>query len=137
MPPARVEVATAELRDMAPSVDVSGTVVSLNDSRIASEVEGVLTWLADVGDDVDAGDVIASINPRFIRIEVTRAEANVARLQSDLDYRQRHLERTDELADKNSASRTLLDEGVVASDSEFDGPMKGILNKRDRFLAQR
>ena len=35
-PPARVEVAAAELRDMAPSVDVSGTVVSLNDSRIAS-----------------------------------------------------------------------------------------------------
>lgn len=116
MPPARVEVATAGLRDMAPSVDVSGTVVSLNDSRIASEVEGVLIWLADVGDDVDAGDVIASINPRFIKIEVTRAEANVARLQSDLDYRQRQLERTEELAAKNSASRTLLDEALAQRD---------------------
>ena len=52
MPPARVEVATAELRDMAPSIDASGTVVSLNDSRIASEIEGVLTWLADVGDEI-------------------------------------------------------------------------------------
>ena len=70
-PPARVEVATAELRDMAPSVDVSGTVVSLNDSRIASEVEGVLTWLADIGDAVEVGDVIARINPQFIRIELT------------------------------------------------------------------
>ena len=54
MPPALVEVATAELQEMAPSVDVSGAVVSLNDSRIASEIEGVLTWLADVGDAVDA-----------------------------------------------------------------------------------
>ena len=110
MPPARVEVATAELRDMAPSVDVSGTVVSLNDSRIASEIEGVLTWLADVGADVDAGEVIARINPQLIRIEVARAEADVARLRSDFDYRDRQLARTEELATKNSVSQTLLDE---------------------------
>ena len=110
MPPARVEVATAELRDMAPSVDVSGTVVSLNDSRIASEIEGVLTWLADVGAAVDAGDVIARIDPQLIRIEVARAEADVARLRSDFDYRDRQLARTEELATKNSVSQTLLDE---------------------------
>ena len=116
MPPARVEVAAAELREMAPSVDVSGTVVSLNDSRIASEVQGVLTWLADVGDDVDSGDVIARIDPRLLRIEVTRAEANVARLQADFEYRQRQLERTEELAKKNSASRTLLDEALAQRD---------------------
>jgi RND family efflux transporter MFP subunit len=116
MPPARVEVATAELRHMAPVVDVSGTVVSLNDSRIASEIQGVLTWLADVGDDVAAGDVIARIDPRLNRIEVTRAEANVGRLNSDLQYRQRQLERTEELAAKNSASETLLDEARAQRD---------------------
>jgi RND family efflux transporter MFP subunit len=115
-PPAKVEVATAELREMAPSVDVSGTVVSLNDSRVASEVEGVLTWLADVGDPVDAGAIIARIDPRLLRIDVTRAEANVARLKSDLDYRQRQLERTEELAAKNSASKTLLDEALAQRD---------------------
>lgn len=115
-PPARVEVATAEKQDMAPSVDVSGTVVSLNDSRIASEVEGVLTWLANVGDAVDEGDVIARIDPRLIRIAVTRAEANVARLTSDYRYRQRQLERTEELAAKNSASKTLLDEALAQRD---------------------
>lgn len=116
MPPARVEVATAELRDMAPSVDVSGTVVSLNDSRIASEIEGVLTWLADVGADVGAGDLIARIDPRLIQIEVKRARANVERLRSDFEYRQRQLERTEELAAKNSASKTLLDEARAQRD---------------------
>ena len=115
-PPARVEVAMAETREMAPSVDVSGTVVSLNDSRIASEVEGVLTWLADVGDAVDRGAVIARIDPRLLRIEVARAEAEVARLASDHQYRQRQLERTEELAAKNSASKTLLDEALAQRD---------------------
>ena len=116
MPPARVEVAAAELRDMAPSVDVSGTVVSLNDSRVASEIEGVLVWLADVGVHVDEGDPIARIDPRLIRIEVKRAEANVARLQSDFNYRQKQLERTEDLAARNSASKTLLDEAVAQRD---------------------
>ncbi len=115
-PPARVEVAAAQLRDMAPLVDVSGTVVSLNDSRIASEIEGIVTWLAEVGDAVDKGDTIARIDPRFLRIEVTRAEADVARLESDYTYRQRQLERTEELAAKNSASRTLLDEATALRD---------------------
>lgn len=116
MPPARVEVAAAELREMAPSVDIPGTVVSLNDSRIASEVEGVLTWLADVGEPVDAGAVIARIDPRLIRIDVLRAEANVGRLEADFQYRQRQLERTEELAEKNSASKTLLDEARAQRD---------------------
>ena len=115
-PPARVEVAAAELRDMAPSVDVSGTVVSLNDSRIASEIEGVLTWVAEVGADVASGGLVARIDPRLIQIEVRRAEANVARLQSDFEYRQRQLERTEELAAKNSASKTLLDEARAQRD---------------------
>ncbi len=113
MPPARVEVAAAELREMAPMVDVSGTVVSLNDSRIASEVEGVLTWLAEVGADVEAGEVIARIDPELIRIQVRRAEANVARLEADYAYRQRQLERNEELAVNNSVSKTLLDEAAA------------------------
>ncbi len=116
LPPARVEVAAAELREMAPSIDVSGTVVSLNDSRIASEIEGVLTWLADVGDAFDAGDVIARIDAQLIRIDVTRARANVERLRSDFEYRQRQLERTEELAAKNSVSENVLDEARAQRD---------------------
>ena len=92
-PPARVQIATAELRDMAPLVEVAGTVVSLNDSRIATEIEGVLTWLAEVGQEVEAGDVVARIEPRLTQVALTRARANVARLEAELRYRERQLER--------------------------------------------
>lgn len=116
MPPARVEVATAVEREMSPVVVVSGTVVSLNDSRIASEVEGVLTWLADVGDAVAAGEVIARIDPRIMRIALTRAEAEVYRLEAENRYRERQLERTEELAANHNASATLLDESRAQRD---------------------
>lgn len=116
MPPARVEVATAEFRDMAPVVDVSGTVLSLNDSRIAAEVEGVLTWMADVGDAVDEGAVIARIEPRLMQVEVRRAQASVARLEADLRYRERQYQRAEELAASNNASANLLDESLTNRD---------------------
>ena len=115
-PLARVEVATAELREMAPVVAVSGTVLSLNDSRIAAEIEGVLTWLADVGDAVAAGDVIARIDPRLMDVQYKRAQANVARLEADHRYRERQLQRAEELAAKNNASATLLDESRALRD---------------------
>jgi len=113
MPPARVEVAKAELRDMAPAVDVSGTVVSLNDSRIAAEIDGVLTGLAEVGDAVEKGAVIANIEPRLMRVQVTRARANVAVLEADLRYREQQLARAEELAANNNAAANFLDESTA------------------------
>ena len=109
-PPARVEVAIAVTREMAPMVELPGTVVSLNDSRIAAEVEGVVAWLAEVGTAVDAGDVVARIDPELNRIALSRATANHARLQADFEYREKQLERAEELATTNSISKTLLDE---------------------------
>ncbi len=115
-PPARVEVATAELREMAPVVEVSGTVVSLNDSRIAAEIRGVLVWLADVGTAVEAGGVIARIDPRLMRVAHDRARANLARLEVDHAFRERELERMQELAARNNVSATLLDQTRSARD---------------------
>lgn len=116
MPPARVEVAIAELRDMAPVVEVSGTVLSLNDSRIAAEIEGVLTWIANVGDAVDTGAVIARINPRLMQVALKRAQANVAGLEADLRYREQLLNRNEELAASNNAAANLLDESRAQRD---------------------
>ncbi len=110
MPPAKVQVATAELRNMAPQIEVSGTVMSLNDSRIAAEIEGVISWLADVGDSVEAGEVIARIDPRLMQVALKRAQANVARLEADLRYREQQLKRAEELAATKNASANLLDE---------------------------
>lgn len=109
-PPARVEVASAESREMVPLVDVSGTVISINDSHIAAEVEGVLTWLANAGDSVDAGSVIARIDPRLMNIAMQRAQAEVARLESDLGYRQQQVARHEELAASRHTPAHLLEE---------------------------
>ena len=116
-PPAQVQVAAAEERELAPIVDVPGTVISLNDSRIASEIEGVLTWLANVGDTVEAGEVIARIDPRLMDVAVKRARANVARLEAELGLAEQQLRRAEELAASKAASANLLDEARAERDS--------------------
>lgn len=116
MPPAKVEVAVAELRQMAPMVEIPGTVVSLNDSSIAAEVDGVLTWLANVGDAVARNDVLARIDPRLMKVAVRRATANVARLEADHRYREQQLARAEDLAASNNAAANFLDESRALRD---------------------
>ena len=137
-PPARVEIAVAEVREMSPTVEFPGTVVSLNDSRIAAEVEGVLVSIVEVGDAVDRGDVLARIDPRLLQIAVRRARANVARLESDLQYRQRQLERTENLAANNNASATLLDESRALRDQAEHqlADARAVLEQAEQDLAR-
>ncbi len=116
-PPAQVAVVKAEVRNMAPTVDLPGTVVSLNDAMIAAEVEGPIIALANVGDAVNKGQVIAEIDPRLMHVAVTRARANVKRLESDLEYREKLLKRNEGLAQTNNASATLLDESRALRDA--------------------
>jgi len=113
MPPAQVEVATAEVRLLAPEMDVSGTVISVNDSRIASEIEGPLIWIAKVGTALNKGDVIARIDARLLKINHRRAEANVARLKADLIFRDQEVLRFEALAEKDNTSISRLQEVIA------------------------
>lgn len=113
MPPAQVETVVAVKRQMAPQMDVSGTVISLHDSRIAAEVEGPLLWVADVGAAVKEGDVIARIDSRLLVIAERRAKANLKRLEADLAFREAEVKRFTELAAQNNASQARLDEALA------------------------
>lgn len=113
MPPAQVETVLAEERLLAPQMDVSGTVISLNDSNISAEVEGALVWSADVGTNVKQGDVIAQIDDRLLAVAFDRAAANLKRLQADMVFRDQEVARFEELAARDNASRARLQEVVA------------------------
>ncbi len=113
MPPAQVQVALAEQRMMAPVIDVNGTVISLNDSRIAAEVEGKLTSIAQVGTRVRKGDVLATIDSRLLKIAHRRAMAALKRLQADMTFREQDVARFKDLASQDNASKSRL-EAVIS-----------------------
>ncbi len=113
MPPALVRTHILENRLMAPTVQVPGTLISLQDSEISSELEGQIVWIVEVGDAVEKGDILARLDDRLFKIALSQAEADVKRLQADLKFRSRDLERQKNLAARDNASMVRLD-GAVA-----------------------
>jgi RND family efflux transporter MFP subunit len=95
---------------IAASTSVSGVVVSREDAAIASELNGKLTWIAEVGDGVYAGEPLAVVDDRLMILEKRNREAEVLRLQANLDWFSRQTNRLNELAVKNNTAHSELDE---------------------------
>ena len=60
--PAPVAIEQARLDTFSASVWVPGTVISRNDARIGAETGGRITWVAEVGDFVEAGTPVARVD---------------------------------------------------------------------------
>lgn len=109
-PPASVAVEAATEEVMASTFLAPGTVVSRNDARIAAELAGRLTWVAEVGTEVAAGDTLARIEDRQWRLQLEDNDAQIRSLEANLTYLKAQLVRLEKLAEQNNAARTQLDE---------------------------
>lgn len=109
-PPPPVEVAEAETLAMAATVLAPGTIVSRNDAAVAAEVAGSLRTVAEVGDEVAAGDVLAAIDDSDLQLRLEYADATIRRLEASLKYLNTQLDRQRKLASQNIAARHELDE---------------------------
>ena len=109
-PPAPVSVETAREDTFSASLWVSGTVVSQNDARIAAETDGRITWVADVGTRVKAGEPVARIDAGDLELQLADSEAQLASLKARLDYEQANAGRLNQLALSNMAAANQQDE---------------------------
>lgn len=110
MPAAPVEVEEAQRDTFAGTLWVSGTVISLNDARIAAETDGRITWVARDGSRIGAGDPVARIDAGDLRLELADSQALLGSLHSRRDYQQSTLERMQRLAANDNAAATQVDE---------------------------
>lgn len=109
-PPAPVEIVRAQDRAMASTTLAPGTVVSRHDAAVAAETSGRLTWVAEVGEEVDAGEIIARIDDQQLQLQLRNDQATIRRLEASLKYSNRQLERERKLASQNIAARNQLEE---------------------------
>ena len=104
-----VKVADVVEQMIAPTTWVAGTVISRNDARLAAEVEGRLTSVAEVGKVFKKGEVIVRIDDVTLKLSLAEAKARVVREQARLRYLNNEVARLEELALQNSAAKTQLD----------------------------
>ncbi len=111
-PPSVVVIDEVELRELAPTVDVPGTVISRYDARLASELSAKLEWIAEVGTIVKKGDTVARLES--IRFELSEAEARsrVTREQARVAFLRSERTRLEKLAENNLSAKSQLDQTI-------------------------
>ena len=157
--PAAVVVADVEFRELAPSVDVPGTVVSRFDSSLASELAAKLVWIAEVGTVVQKDEVVARLEDTTFRLLEMQAEGQVEGEKARVRFLQSERQRLLQLAENNLSAKSQLDQiesdlAVAQSDekiaqvqlglakvsmhvTQIRAPFDGIVTERLRNIGER
>ena len=109
-PPAHVAIAKVETRSLAPHAETPGAVVSTRDSRVAAATTGKVEWVAEVGAEVETGDVVARLDQADAKFTRDDTAAQVARLRARADYLESYYKRFVSLGDDAGESEATLDE---------------------------
>ncbi len=106
-----VTVAAFSTLAVAKQLQYPATVVNLQSAELAAEGRGrILAILAEVGDSVSQGQLLAKLECDAARIEERRAQAGLKRLQAARQLTRQQLERARSLASARSISQEELDQ---------------------------
>lgn len=111
-PPAPVSIAQATAGRVMPASMATGTVISRNDARLAAEVSGVLTWVAEPGARVARGAALARIDTATLELQLREDEAQLKRLTANVELLDTQLHRLTALG-AGIASRSQIDEATA------------------------
>ncbi len=80
-----VQTATPQKVPFERQVDLAGTLVSIDQARVSSEVAGMVREvLVNLGQEVSAGQILAKLDPRELEIALARAESQLRQTEAQL-----------------------------------------------------
>src|SRR2546426_3138704 len=99
-------------------VRATGLINPVQTVEVGSQVSGILSKIyVDFNSKVKKNEVIAEIDPTFLKASVKEAEANVERNQAQVNEAKRNLTRTAALFKKDLVSQADLDAATTTSES--------------------
>ena len=112
---ASTDVMTAELRDITQGLAVSGTVKAVNYAVIKARVVGELKEvMAREGDAVNAGDVLARIDPTEYQRRWQQAAETASAAKSQMEIAQRTWDSNKALVDQGFISKAAMDNSIAS-----------------------
>ena len=109
-PPALVVVEHAVKQFVSPTALYSATVISRDDAKLAGEIAGRLTWVAEVGDRFLQGGTVARLDDTFFRQQVIEEQSIIQREQAKFDFHTRQVERLERLLTENNIAQSQVDQ---------------------------
>jgi membrane fusion protein, multidrug efflux system len=117
--PALVTIATAMRQDVPVTVEVNGTVVSLNSVDVRAQVSNIVKKVhVTEGQFVRAGEPLFSLDDRADRANLEKAKAQQQRDQATLADLERQYRRSQELLAQNFISKSAADNTLSQVDAQ-------------------
>ncbi|MFN8547565.1 MAG: efflux RND transporter periplasmic adaptor subunit [Candidatus Eisenbacteria bacterium] len=114
--------ATVERGDVEVQVSATGTLNAVTTVQVGSQVSGTIAALyVDFNDRVHSGQVLAQLDPTFLRAQVQEGRANLERAQVELRQAVRDSARVFPLGTKGLASQSELDQSQTAVEAARAG----------------
>lgn len=109
-PPAKlVSIEQVKQENVTPVVWLPGNVTSRLDVSLATEQNGVLLWVLDVGSVIKKGQSIAKLDSREFEFQLSEKQAQLRQQQANTVYLQKQLKRLKSLLNNNSTARIEFD----------------------------
>lgn len=104
------ETAQAEITNIRSSITATGTIEPVTKVEVGTQVSGIVSKIyVDYNSIVKAGQVIAELDKTNLTSELKSARANLASMQSELDYQTAN----------HNRYKTLFDKGLISA-SEYE-----------------
>ena len=114
--PTPVNVEPAEVRLLAPTKNVSGAIVSPNDTLVAARIGGVLIEVDKVGTKVSRGEVFAVIVDAALKYRHDEQAARVTASERRFNFLSSEVSRLEALAKRDLSSKNELDRTLSERD---------------------
>ncbi|MGB8657686.1 MAG: efflux RND transporter periplasmic adaptor subunit [Candidatus Zixiibacteriota bacterium] len=107
---AKYTTAKIERGDISVVVTATGTLNALTTVQVGSQVSGTISQLyADFNSTVKKGQLIAQLDPTFLKEQVAQSEADLEKANAQANQAKRDLDRAKGLSEKNLISQSDLD----------------------------
>ena len=116
-----VTVSQVKSTNITPRVPAAGTVFSRNQTQITAGIAGRLEWVAEPGDQINAGESVARFDCEMLELQRERQVAQAERADINFQTLAREVERLDALTETNAISviqheRRQADRDLAAGD---------------------
>ena len=108
----RVSTRMLELATFEEIIPITGNVSAPEDASLSAQAAGSLTYLAEVGTQIEEGEVVARLDDRLVRAALDQARANLTSAESQANLADETLRRQEPLY-QDSIISALEYEGVL------------------------